>query len=358
MMSDIINNLAKMEISEDVLSRIDMQGLANEFKINFGKLDEFQRIKEKYENRSFWEKVADSLTFDNTMEKAEQNALVAQGDFLKITGRLMVLNIAMSKRLEEQQCNILKHQEILELNSKNITTQTTNIQKQQNVLEEQHHELSNLLRNYMELKGLTRDGAQKLIQIAQDVCSVKENIEKKFNLFEKDIDDKIQDVYELGEKNKLMYEEKIDLLSKKNNETEKEIKDFMCKFSKETQQLFDDSKKTVDNLAANLEEKSDSLKKYVSEKIITINKYQDSEFKLVRDELENSKLNTEKEISNLQGEVCERNRMIETFSQNLATMEVINKETKERIERIFQYTKITLGILSICIIGIIISIIN
>ena len=191
-MSNILGDLAKVELPGEVLKQIDLEGMAREFRDNYAKLDDFKKAKQKHENRSIGEKLWGFITLDDTLEKAQYAAQVVQGDFLKVTGRLMVLNIMLSKQLEQQQDKLSSQQQQLKMHTGKIAEQADEIDDQQKKLAMQNDELKKLVEDYFELKGLTRNGAEKLIAIAQEIANTKDfllkSVKNDLEKFQKKVD--------------------------------------------------------------------------------------------------------------------------------------------------------------------------
>ncbi|MDP2804703.1 MAG: hypothetical protein Q8O24_02060 [Gallionellaceae bacterium] len=173
-MSEIIHAMAQVQLPADLLQQIDMDVLLKNFKDNHKKLGDFKKIRDKHEKRNIFS----SWWNNDEIEDAQLSAVEVQAEYSKAVGQLMVLSIVQSQYLEKQQILLSEQQ-------KTIRTQTNNIERHNNLLEEQHKDLAaksteikNLLDHYFELKGLTRDGAQQLVAIANDVKGTKAILEK------------------------------------------------------------------------------------------------------------------------------------------------------------------------------------
>ncbi len=178
-MTNIIRNMSQVDVSDELLQQIDMKDLFDSFKKNYDKLGEFKNTRDQYEQRGVGKKLWDAISFNKIMENAQLDATEIQGEFSKILGQLTVVNIALSKQLNNQQEQLLKQQNIIEKQTAEIKSQTKLLNEQQNELESQNQELDKLIREYFELKGLTQEGAKKLITIAREIENTKNKLVKE-----------------------------------------------------------------------------------------------------------------------------------------------------------------------------------
>lgn len=166
---DIILQMSQVEMPDDLLEQVDAPNLLNNFRKTMGDLDNFGGIKKNHENRSFGKKLADIATFDSTLENAKMSAIETQAAFSKAIGGLMILNIAQAQRLQQQQGQLGQQQDDIMRQAQSIEEHTLNLQQQQNSLLEQNLELETLVKDFFELRGVTQEGAKRLITIASQV---------------------------------------------------------------------------------------------------------------------------------------------------------------------------------------------
>lgn len=169
----IIKEMSQVTIDNDMLEQVDMNGLLKEFKNNYDKLDEFKETRDAYENRGF---LARLNPFDDTMKNAQLNATEVQAKFSKSLGQLMVINVAQSQYLQKQQEQLAIQQGVIKNQTEQIEIQTHEIEKQHEVLAKQNSDLEKLVNDYFELRGLTQDGAKKLIAIANEIQHTRDNL--------------------------------------------------------------------------------------------------------------------------------------------------------------------------------------
>ena len=192
-MTDAITEIAKVELPKDLLVKIDMPGLLNKLRDGFTRLDNFKKTRDQYENREWYEKFWDYVTFDDTLEHAQLNAIEAQADFSKTLGQLMIVSVLLSKKLDEQQHNIASQQKEIKKQTTSIAEHTERIDNQQVDLLKQNEELKELVTKYFELKGLTQEGAKRLIEIASEVKITKTDMLATFEFTLKHIDELLAD---------------------------------------------------------------------------------------------------------------------------------------------------------------------
>lgn len=172
----IISEMSQVTLSDDLLKQVNMKELIEEFQSNDKKLGDFQKTRDAYEKRGFRKKIWDVISFDNTMENAQLSATEVQAKFSKTLGQLMVVNVALSRHLHQQQEQLAIQQGIIKNQTEQIELQTHEIEKQHEVLAKQNSDLEKLVNDYFELRGLTQDGAKKLISIANEIQHTRDDL--------------------------------------------------------------------------------------------------------------------------------------------------------------------------------------
>lgn len=175
-MFQFINELATIELSNEVLQRLDIGSIYQNFNKNYKKLDNLRNFRTKYEERNavmrWWH--------SDELDTAQLDSAEVQAEFSKTIGQLMVLSIMQSKKLSEQQTQLNEQQGKLKSQADGLAKHAGELQNQHRVLAEQSERLETLVHEYFELKGLTEDGAQKLINIAHEVKTTKEGMLEEF----------------------------------------------------------------------------------------------------------------------------------------------------------------------------------
>jgi hypothetical protein len=203
-MSQIINQLATIEINNEVLQQLDLGGIYESFSRNYKKLDDLKNFRTDYEKKNrlmrWWH--------NDKLRDAQLDSSEVQAEFSKTIGQLMMISILQSRKLSEGQTQlndqqrelniqtdrIEKNTEQLQLQSAllenqsselkeqadSIEGQTVELQHQHARLEEQSESLKKLMDDYFALQGLTEEGALKLISIGNEVKTTKENLLQEF----------------------------------------------------------------------------------------------------------------------------------------------------------------------------------
>ena len=175
-MSQIINDLATIEVSSEVLKQLDLAGIYKSFRENYNRLDELKNFRSEYDKQNrlmrWWH--------NDKLRDAQLNSSEVQAEFSKTIGQLMMISIFQSKELTEQQMHIKSQQRKLEVQTDKISEQAGLLQMQHQTLAEQSAKLENLVHEYFALKGLTEDGAQRLIDIAKQVKGTKDEMSREF----------------------------------------------------------------------------------------------------------------------------------------------------------------------------------
>lgn len=189
-MSQIINELATIEVSNEVLQQLDVSGIFKSFSENYGKLDDLKNFRSDYEKKNWlmrgW--------LNDKLRDAQLDSAEVQAEFSKTIGQLMMISIMQSKKLAEQQTQLNEQQSKLKTQADGIAEHAGELQKQHQVLAEQSAKMETLVHEYFALKGLTEDGAQKLIDIAKEIKSTKEGMLQDFAARAKDVEVLCDDV--------------------------------------------------------------------------------------------------------------------------------------------------------------------
>lgn len=174
---DIIKNLADVRLSESMLRQVDVPGLLKSFKEDYDKLDNLKKDRAKHEARHAVSRWWNS----EELEKAQLNAAELHASFAKKLGQLMMISIAQSQMLNEQQQQLQNQQTSIKKQTGAIAEANEGIKKQQETLATQQQSLQKLVDDYFELKGLTAEGAKQLILIAEEVRQTKEQLLEAVN---------------------------------------------------------------------------------------------------------------------------------------------------------------------------------
>lgn len=184
-MTKILNELATIEFSEDILSRLNLNSIYDSFKKNYQKLDNLKHARSEHEERN----VLMRWWHNDKLQDAQLDSAEVQAEFSKTIGQLMLISIMQAKKLVEQQTQLNAQQGKLQTQADGIAQQASQLQLQHHRLADQSNQLEKLVREYFELKGLTEDGAERLIEIAAEVKGTKDDVLQQFAIRMHQIDD-------------------------------------------------------------------------------------------------------------------------------------------------------------------------
>ena len=129
--------MAGVVVPKDLLDKIDMPSLINEFKNDYYKLDNLKLARNKHEERGALSRWWNS----DELENAQLDAAELQANFSKKLGQLMVLSIEQSKLLSKQQNNLTKQQNIIKEQASELLKTNQQLDKQQQQQIEQQNKL-------------------------------------------------------------------------------------------------------------------------------------------------------------------------------------------------------------------------
>ncbi|KXW59009.1 coiled-coil domain-containing protein [Ferrovum myxofaciens] len=175
-MSQIINELATIEVSNEVLQQLDLGGICQSFSKNYRNLDNLKNFRSEYEKKNWLMR----WWHNDKLRDAQLDSAEVQAEFSKTIGQLMMISIMQSKELSEQQTQLNDQQGKLKTQADGIAEHAGKLQEQHQVLAEQSKKLETLVHEYFSLKGLTEEGAQKLIEIAREVKATKDGMLQEF----------------------------------------------------------------------------------------------------------------------------------------------------------------------------------
>ncbi|RQS16656.1 hypothetical protein [Burkholderia sp. Bp8998] len=171
-MNDLIQDIAQIEVPHDLLDQIDMNDVLSKFRNNFKRLGDLKRARNEHEQRN----VLMRWWHSDKLKDAQLDAQELQAEFSKSLAQLMVISMMQSQRLARQQDQIGSQQRELKRQTERLESHTVQLDQQQQKLHLQAVELKNLINDYFELRGLTQEGAKKLIAIAAEVKSTRDEL--------------------------------------------------------------------------------------------------------------------------------------------------------------------------------------
>ena len=216
-MSQIINELAKIDVSDEALQQLDVDRIFRSFRENYQKLDDLKNFRSDHEKKNavmrWWH--------NDKLRDAQLDSSEVQAEFSRAIGQLIIIGILQSKKLSEQQMQLNEQQEKLRTQADGIAEHANELQKQHHVLAEQSTKLETLVHEYFALKGLTEEGVQKLIEIAREVKVTKEGILQEFAIRSKELEtlcvDITTEMAALSTEVNDTYKEKLELIERESS---------------------------------------------------------------------------------------------------------------------------------------------
>ena len=184
---DVVDQLACVPLEKDfgdLVSALKVQDIAENFQKNYKKLGNLKAFRSDYEEQNFLKR----WWHEDTLRDAQLDSAEVQAEFSKTVGQLIIISIMQSKRLAEQQSQLNVQQRKLNSQADGIVAHADELQQQHRALAEQSERLENLVREYFALKGLTEEGAQKLIEIAREVKATKDVMLQEFESRSKNVE--------------------------------------------------------------------------------------------------------------------------------------------------------------------------
>lgn len=242
----VVKEMSKITVPKDVLKKIDMRSLIEGFKSDYDQLGNLKKARTKHEERNWLSQIWNS----GELEEAQLDAAELQASFSKKLGQLMVISIEQSKLLTQQQHNLQLQQNKIKQQATELASANVQLDEQQQEQMKQQQKLKELINDYFELKGLTAEGAEKLILIANEVKETKKTI---FDKLERDFSAISQIKDSLFEKFELEVQVFNGKLEQFEVELQSQLKKISIEFSEkftETQQTFDESFKNINTVMA------------------------------------------------------------------------------------------------------------
>jgi hypothetical protein len=176
-MNSIVENMANISIPEEVMKKLDMGALLADFTEDYKSLDNISKARELHESRN----ILLQWFYEDELKTAQLDSVQLQARYAKKIGQLMIISIAQSQALNEQQRIMSEQQTHIKKQAEDIHNSNILIQEQQTRLAEQQAALENLIKEFVLLKGLTTDEARRVILIATDVKKTKAELTSEFN---------------------------------------------------------------------------------------------------------------------------------------------------------------------------------
>jgi chromosome segregation ATPase len=278
-MSNLINQLASINIQQNLPAAIDVDNIARTFAENFKKLDNFRDFRSNYEQKNFIAR----WWHNDKLRDAQLDSIEVQAEFSKTVGQLIAISIMQSKELTIQQNTLNSQQAKLKGQADGIADHAGELQQQQKKLADQSEALEKLVREYFELKGLTQDGAKKLIEMAHEIKETKDALIKDFSEHTANITDGFHDAQ------KKTQAELQELDGKLNENIEKSTEYLRHEFATQQQQLDKRLVEITDHLGQHnhaigeLRANQEQIKNSVREHLVAFSEFKTESVSSIRD---------------------------------------------------------------------------
>ncbi|MFJ4373523.1 hypothetical protein ACIP1T_13000 [Pseudomonas japonica] len=176
-MSQVIAQLASTVPSEDLLAQIDIAEVYEKFHNTFKRLDDFKRVRDEHEQRSFLGRLFNR----GELKNAQLDAQEVQAEFSKTLAQLMVISSLQAQQLTEQQNQLSAQQNALDARAEELARQNTRLEQHQAVIKHQAANLRTYVTELLKVQGLTDDHGEQLISIANEVLETRDKLLANFD---------------------------------------------------------------------------------------------------------------------------------------------------------------------------------
>ena len=176
-MSKVIAQLASTVPSDDLLSRIDITEVYEKFHSTFKRLDDFKRVRDEHEQRSFFGR----LFHRGELKNAQLDAQEVQAEFSKTLAQLMVISSLQAQQLTEQQGQLADQQKTLDAKAEELARQNMRLEQHQAVIKHQAAGLRQYVTDLLKVQGLTDEHGEMLISIAKEVMETRDRLLADFD---------------------------------------------------------------------------------------------------------------------------------------------------------------------------------
>ncbi|MGY2257805.1 hypothetical protein [Pseudomonas sp. SDO55104_S430] len=176
-MSNVIAQLASTVPSDDLLAQIDIAEVYAKFHTTFKRLDDFKRVRDEHEQRSFLGRLFNR----GELKNAQLDAQEVQAEFSKTLAQLMVISSLQAQQLTEQQKQLGEQQGMLDAKAEELHRQNIRIEQHQAVIKHQATNLRTYVTDLLKVQGLTDEHGEMLISIAKEVMETRDRLLADFD---------------------------------------------------------------------------------------------------------------------------------------------------------------------------------
>ncbi|MBA5239179.1 hypothetical protein H2Y54_21950 [Pectobacterium aroidearum] len=240
-LNQVVQSMSQVSIPQEILNKVDMKNLLQSFSDDYKKLDDLKTVRARHDERNF----VSRWWNNDELEDAQLDAAELQASFSKKLGQLMVISVAQSQQLHQQQIGLSDQQRIIKKQTEQLAENDNYLNNQQLSLEDQNKKLEKLINDYFELKGLTQDGALKLIKIANEVKETKDSLMMNFGIQMQEIDGIRQNI--LIEQSELVSHQ-TQQLNSFTNKAEQRLEEHQQQIDQRIKQVLDQISLTDDRM--------------------------------------------------------------------------------------------------------------
>ncbi|GLO22707.1 MULTISPECIES: hypothetical protein [Pseudomonas] len=176
-MSKVIAQLASTVPSDDLLAQIDIAEVYEKFHSTFKRLDDFKRVRDEHEQRSFLGRLFNR----GELKNAQLDAQEVQAEFSKTLAQLMVISSLQAQQLTEQQGQLADQQKTLDAKAEELARQHLRLEQHQAVIKHQAAGLRQYVTDLLKVQGLTDEHGEMLISIAKEVMETRDRLLADFD---------------------------------------------------------------------------------------------------------------------------------------------------------------------------------
>ncbi|MEG0859923.1 MAG: hypothetical protein RSD81_13360 [Pseudomonas sp.] len=176
-MSKVIAQLASTVPSDDLLAQIDIAEVYDKFHSTFKRLDDFKRVRDEHEQRSFLGRLFNR----GELKNAQLDAQEVQAEFSKTLAQLMVISSLQAQQLTEQQKQLGEQQMMLDAKAEELGRQNIRLEQHQAVIKHQAANLRAYVTDLLKVQGLTDEHGEMLISIAKEVMETRDRLLEDFD---------------------------------------------------------------------------------------------------------------------------------------------------------------------------------
>ena len=175
-MSEIISQIAQINVPQDVLQNADYDGIVNDFRRHFRRLDDFQRIHGPVglhdSLQPLWQAIAAGDHRPDTSD-LEVSALS------KTLGQLIVLSVVQSQQIQRQQDALGSQQTATRTLQQKVKQAHATLAEQQQAHGVQTTDLQQVMRQLQELRSGLAATTQRVTDFSQDSRKTREELQSQ-----------------------------------------------------------------------------------------------------------------------------------------------------------------------------------